>query len=69
MKYLLKKEASEMIRSKVRNKYISEQVGLSMCYVSLIVNRHRPIPKRLAYTFTKVIGLNYEIEDLFEPVG
>ena len=68
MSYLLKREVAEDIKAKYKNSYISDKLGLSGSYVSLILHRHRPIPKRLAYSFTKAINEKYEIEDLFENV-
>ena len=68
MNYLLKEDTSKEIVEKYKNKYIAEKVGISVPYVSLILHRHRPIPKRVAYAFTKAINSEYEIEDLFELV-
>lgn len=69
MGYVLKEEEAEKIRSKYRNSYIAENVGLSQVYVSVILHRKRPIPKRLAYAFTKTIDSELEINDLFEFIG
>lgn len=68
MKYLLKENQAEEIRKKYKNAYISEITGLSMCYVSLILNRRREVPKRIAYVFTKAINRDYEINELFDLV-
>ena len=68
MGYILKPETAELIGSKYRNGYIAEQLGLSKTYISLIIHRHRAIPKHVAYSFTKVINSEYEIEDLFERI-
>ena len=68
MKFLLKEDIATKIREKYKNSYITGTTGLSMCYVSLIMNRRRPVPKRVAYLFTKTIDSEYEIEDLFERV-
>ena len=68
MKYLLKADTSVKIREKYKNSYISKKTGISNCYVSLIVNRRREVPKRIAYTFTKAIDSELEITDLFEIV-
>ena len=66
MSYRLKEDASIEIRKKFKNIYFEQVVGLSKIYVSLILNRHRAIPKRIAYCFTKAIDSNAEIEDYFE---
>lgn len=68
MSYILKEDTSKDIIEKYKNKYIAEKVGISVPYVSLILHRHRPIPKRVAYAFVKAINIEYEIEDLFERV-
>lgn len=66
MRYILRKETSELIKKKYKNSYIMETVGLCSSYVSQIVNRKRAVPKNVAYTFTKAINSNLEINDLFE---
>ena len=68
MGYILKKDVAEMVNSKFKNSYISNQLNLSGTYVSLIVHRKRTIPKRVAYAFTKLIDTEAEIEDMFELV-
>lgn len=68
MGYILKEKIAEQIRAKYKNGYISEKLGLSTSYVSLILHRKRPIKKHIAYSFTKVIGSELEINDLFELV-
>lgn len=68
MKYLLKPDVAEEIKEKYKNGYISKRSGLSVCYVSLILNRRRAVQKRIAYAFTKSVNSEYEIRDLFEQV-
>lgn len=68
MKYILKQSVAESIKEKYKNGYISKKSGLSMCYVSLIKNRKREVQKRIAYAFTKSIGSELEINDLFDIV-
>ena len=68
MRYMLKKNTAEVIRKKYRNSYIVEKVGLCTSYVSQIMNRKRAVPKNVAYTFTKSINSELEIEDLFDRV-
>ena len=68
MRYILKEETASLIRRKYRNSYIMETVGLCASYVSQIINRKRRVPKNVAYTFTKAINSEYEIEDLFDRV-
>lgn len=68
MNYLLKEDASKELIEKYKNKYIADKMGISVPYASLILHRHRPVKKRIAYAFCKVINSEYEIEDLFEIV-
>ena len=68
MRYILKKDTSEIIKKKYRNSYIVETVGLCASYVSQIINRKRAVPKNVAYTFTKAINSELEINDLFDRV-
>lgn len=64
MRYLLKEE----YQGKYKNSYIADKLSLSKVYVSMILNRKRPISKYMAYAFTKVVDINAEVEDLFESV-
>lgn len=66
MNYKLKEEIAKEISKTYKNSYISEKIGISSTYTSLIIHRHITIPKRLAYCFAKAINSEYEIEDLFE---
>ena len=68
MKYILKQDKANEIRQKLKNKYIADVSGLSICYVSLIMTGKRQVSKRVAYPFTKAVDSEYEIEDLFERV-
>ena len=68
MGYMLKKNVAEILRAKYKNGYIASIVGLSDTYVSLIFHRKRTIPKRLAYSFTKAINSEAEINDYFEII-
>lgn len=68
MKYILKQNVADQIKEKYKNGYIAKRSGLSMCYVSLIMNRRREVQKRIAYAFTKSVGSDLEINDLFEMV-
>ena len=66
MGYILKEDTANEIRAKYRAGYIAEKLGLSKSYVSLILHRKRVIKKHIAYSFTKVIDSELEINDLFE---
>ena len=66
MKYLLKEDVAKKIRKTYKNKYFVETVGLSRSYTSLILNRRRSCPKMVAYTVTKAINSESEINDYFE---
>ena len=68
MRYMLKENTAQLIKKKYRNTYIMDTVGLCSSYVSQIINRKRAVPKNVAYTFTKAINSNYEIENLFDRV-
>ena len=68
MRYLLKKDASNIIKSKYKNGYFVSTVGLCTSYISQIMNRRRAVPKNVAYTFTKAVNSEYEILDLFDRV-
>lgn len=68
MRYVLKENTSDLIKRKYRNKYIIDTVGLCASYISQIINRKKAVPKNVAYTFTKAINNDYEIEDLFDRV-
>lgn len=68
MGYLLKEDKAEEIRNKYKNFYFEKELGISKVYVSLILNRHRKIPKRVAYCFTKAVDSEAEINDYFEVV-
>ena len=66
MKYLLKEEVAKKVRKMYKNMYFSETVGISRSYTSLILNRRRGCPKMVAYTITKAINPEAEINDYFE---
>lgn len=68
MGYILKEEIAKDIQKKYKNSYISENLGLSKTYISLILHRKREIKKHIAYSFTKTLGSELEINDLFELV-
>ena len=68
MRYLLKENVAESIRTKYKNSYLINATGLCSSYISQIVNRKRALPKNAAYIFTKAINNNLEINDLFDRV-
>lgn len=68
MRFVLKEDMAQLIKKKYRNTYIIDTVGLCSSYVSQILNRKRAVPKNVAYTITKAINSEYEIENLFERV-
>lgn len=68
MKYVLRQDKANEIRQKLKNKYIADVSGLSLCYVSLIMTGKREVNKRIAYPFTKAVDSELEIDDLFERV-
>lgn len=68
MRFVLKEDMAQLIKKKYRNTYIIETVGLCSSYVSQILNRKRAVPKNVAYTITKAIDSDLEIENLFDRV-
>lgn len=68
MGYLLKKEMANIFSKRYRNKYLSDELGISGTYVSLILHRKQKVPKRIAIAFTKVINPEANINDYFEIV-
>ena len=68
MRFILKEDMAQLIKKKYRNTYIIETVGLCSSYVSQILNRKRAVPKNVAYTITKAIDSDLEIENLFDRV-
>jgi hypothetical protein len=66
MSYILKEESSNEFKKKYRNQYISDTAGISKTYTSLILNRKRACPKRIAYAITKVLDKDAELYDFFE---
>ena len=61
--YKIKKEEA----TKLKNKYIVDNLGLSDTWVSQLLNRKRVCPKHTAYAIASLY--KKEIEDLFEKVG
>ena len=58
MKYLLKEDMAEMIRTKYKNNYIVDKLHLTKTYVSLVFNRKKPIqtkhtPKQIKQNYLK----------------
>lgn len=68
MNYSLKEEVSKEFRKKYKNQYIVDNIGMSKTYISLILNRKRNCPKRVAFAITKLIDSKAEITDFFEEV-
>ena len=68
MSYILKEEVAKDILKKYKNSYIADTLGLTVPYISVILHRKRPIQKHVAYSLTKIINNNAEIDDFFERV-
>lgn len=64
--YRIKKEVSVEIKSKYKQKYIANALGMSQVYISELLNRKLACPKLTAYAFTKLIDMEAEILDFFE---
>ena len=67
-KYLIKNDKGTYIKKKFKERWLSDTVGLSYGYVSLILSGKKTCPKKVAYCFAKAIDKNSEIEDYFEVV-
>ena len=65
MGYLLKEDIAKIINEKYKNSYFANKLGLSGCYISIIVHRKQKVPKRIAYSFTKAVNPEAEINDYF----
>ena len=66
--YMLKDSIVEKIREKYRLDYIANQVGISLTYMSLIMNKQKHCSKLTAYAITKTLNSDAEIEDYFERI-
>ena len=66
--YVLKEEIAEQLKRKYRGDYFAKEIGISNTYISLILNRKKTCPKRIAYCITKVINNEAEIEEYFERI-
>lgn len=65
MGYILKEDVAELVKEKYKTNYIATKLGLSNCYVSLILHRRRKISKHVAYSFVKLLNSEAEINDYF----
>ena len=68
MRYILKKESSDLIKKKYKNSYFVKNLDRTDTYISLIINRKKEIPKHMALAFVKTLDNNAEIEDIFDEV-
>ena len=68
MGYILKEEIANIIKEKYKTSYIANKLGLSVCYISLILHRNRIVNKHIAYSFSKVINNEAEVDDYFDAV-
>ncbi len=66
MNYMIKEEYAKAWKSKYKQGYIADQVGISDTYISLILCRKKACPKRIAYCLTKLVDKDKEITDFFE---
>ena len=66
--YLFKNELKDEITKKFKIKYIANNVGISLVYLSNIINGKVTIKKAIAYCIVKTIDKEKEIEDYFTRV-
>lgn len=66
--YILKKETIENVGFSKTQKMMAEIIGVSEGYFSKILNSKRKCSKILAYSITKTLDKNKEIEDFFERI-
>lgn len=64
--YFIKEERAKEIKRKYKQEYICTEVGISKCYISLILSKRKSCSKKTAYCITKLMDENAEIEDYFE---
>lgn len=63
--YIFKAELFKGIKEKYKINNIANTVGLSNSYLSLILNGQKTCPKTTAYSITKTLNEDAEIEDYF----
>lgn len=66
--YIFKKETIENVGFSKTQKMMAEIIGVSEGYFSKILNSKRKCSKILAYSITKTLDKNREIEDFFERI-
>lgn len=66
--YIFKKETLENVGFSKTQKMMAEIIGVSEGYFSKILNSKRKCSKILAYSITKTLDKNKEIEDFFERI-
>ena len=66
--YIFKKETIENVGFSKTQKMMAEIIGVSEGYFSKILNSKRKCSKILAYSITKTLDKNKEIEDFFERI-
>lgn len=66
--YLFKKETLDNFGFIKTRKRTAEIIGVSEGYFSKILNSKRKCSKILAYSITKTLNENSEIEDFFERI-
>lgn len=68
MSYVLKKDKASEIKNKCKCKKLADDLDKTPSYISLLINRKITCPKTTAFTFTKMVDENLQIEDLFDFV-
>ena len=63
--YSFKKDKLDEILNNYKIKGMSEKIGITRTYLSLILNNKKDCKKTVAYCIVKAIDNNAEIEDYF----
>lgn len=64
--YSIKEEISKELREKYNMTNLAKRCGLSKGYVSLVMRGKKFKSKAIAFTITKMIDENKEIQDFFD---
>lgn len=66
--YRFKEEKKEEIINKFKISYIAEQVGISLSYLSRVINGKKNCTKVVAYCITKMVDNDKEVDYFFEKL-
>jgi plasmid maintenance system antidote protein VapI len=66
--YKFRAEKREEIINKFKISYIAEQVGISLSYLSRVINGRKNCTKVVAYCITKMVDSEKEVDYFFEKI-